>query len=42
MYRCRQRRFSASEISRVLLLVRKTSGGSAFAFTVPISGIDTW
>jgi hypothetical protein len=25
-----------------LLLVRKTNGGSAFAFTVPISGIDTW
>src|SRR6185503_12735073 len=42
MYRCRQRRFSASEISRVLLLVRKTSGGSRRARTVPISGIETW
>ena len=42
MYRCRQRRLRASEISRVLFEVRNTIGGSFVAFTVPISGIDTW
>ena len=42
MYRCRQRRFRASESSRVLFEVRNTSGGCAAAFTVPISGILTW
>jgi hypothetical protein len=41
MCRCRQRRLRASETSRVLLLVRNTSGVER-ALTVPISGIETW
>ena len=41
MCRYRQRRFSASDSSRVLFEVRKTIG-SWVARTVPSSGIDTW
>ena len=41
MYRCRQRRLRASEMSRVLLLVRNTMG-EVRALMVPISGIEIW
>ncbi len=41
MCRNRQRRFRASDSSRVLLEVRNTSG-IWLALTVPSSGIETW
>ena len=41
MYRCRQRRLSASDISRALFEVSTTSG-ICLALNVPISGTVTW
>ena len=41
MCKCKQRRLSASERSRVSLLVRNTSGFER-PLSVPSSGIDTW